>query len=505
MLIKISLIAALGLLPLLFIGSKIPIVKRLALPLFIISVATHLGLSFINPEPMSLKFLGLFKSLAALSVVSIVFNALKANKIVQIGLYVALLVGLKFYFSGSAFTNSNADINVDDEYELLVRLKEGKNTTDLKEQVDRYGLNLTRAFTPLKSEETRLDDYYVVGIPDKNESELQEIFNSLNKDIDTDWIEYNEVVKLAPLVEEKVQRVSAPKIKLNDPLLKEQWGLSKTNVSSYYNWLTQNNIKPQKKARIAILDTGVDSKHEDLSDNYISIRRTHDNDPKGHGTLCAGVAAAVSNNGIGIASLVPNSDFVEVTSVKVLNSFGMGTQHKIIKGILEAADNQSDVISMSLGGPSSDSRQKAYNDAVAYANKQGAIVIVAAGNSNKNAAFFTPANVQGVIAVSALDENLNRASFSNTVEDIAMAVAAPGVNIHSTYPDNKYGSFSGTSFAAPYVSGLVGVMVSVKPGITTEEVYEVLSESGIVVEASAKTGNVISPKEALNRLVGETN
>jgi thermitase len=507
MLVKFSLILALAVLPVLFIAPKSSFTKRAVLPIFVLAVIAHLGLSFLDPNPMNLKFLGLFKSFAALGVVSLVFTFIKSNKIVQIALYIALLAGLKFYADDNTIASKSSALNfeIDDEFELLVRVKEGKTLADLKEQMIEFDLTIEKAFYPAHKDITRLDDYYIVGIPDKNENKINAIFTSLENDYDSEWVEYNEVVSLSPLVETKPLKLKPIKTGLNDPLLSEQWGLTKTNVGEYYNWIRDSKIIPLEKARIAILDTGVDANHEDVRTNYVSTRKVHDNDPKGHGTLCAGVAAAASNNSIGIASLVPNNDFVEVTSIKVLNSFGMGTQHKIIKGILEAADTNCDIISMSLGGPSSDSRQKAYNDAVAYANNKGAIVIVAAGNSNKNAASFTPANVKGVITVSALDENLNRASFSNTVEDIEMAVAAPGVNIHSTYPGNKYGSFSGTSFAAPYVAGLVAVMKSIKPNLNTTEAYEILNSSGIIVSSGNKTGNIVSPKDALNHLVGGMN
>ncbi|MFQ5448355.1 MAG: S8 family serine peptidase, partial [Saprospiraceae bacterium] len=259
--------------------------------------------------------------------------------------------------------------------------------------------------------------------------------------------------------------------------------------------------KPVKKTRLAILDTGVDASHEDLADNFVSTRKKYDYDKSGHGTHCAGIAAAVSNNNKGIASFSRNNAFVEVTSIKVLSDAGYGSQKMIIDGILEAADNGADVISLSLGGPSSDSKQRAYKKAVDYANRKGAIVLVAAGNSKTNARRYAPANTPGVIAVSAVDTLLRRASFSNFVQDLGMAVAAPGVKIYSTFPGNQYKTLNGTSMAAPYVSGLVSLMKSLRPGLTTRQVFNILNKTGMETKGKKETGRLIQPAVAVRELL----
>ena len=272
-------------------------------------------------------------------------------------------------------------------------------------------------------------------------------------------------------------------------------------IDKLYRFLSENNIQPKKQATIAILDTGVDAQHEDLKDNYHSTRDLYDRDVRGHGTHCAGIAAAVTNNGKGVASFSPNGDFVNITSIKVLMDSGMGTQQTIINGMIEAADNGAAVISMSLGGRSRSSAQKAYQKAVNYAAKKGAIVIAAAGNSNTNATLFCPANSAGIISVSAVDTLLNRASFSNYVSDLKMGVAAPGVSIYSTYPNDDYKVFNGTSMATPYVAGLVGLMKSIQPDLTTKEVYKILNETGKETKNTSETGKLIFPVEAVKRLL----
>ena len=254
------------------------------------------------------------------------------------------------------------------------------------------------------------------------------------------------------------------------------------------------------EALIAILDTGVDAKHEDLRTNYTSTKKKYDTDPQGHGTHCAGIAAAVSNNGIGIASAAPTPDFVEVTSIKVLSSFGIGTQRGIVNGILEAADLGADVISMSLGGRATPTKQRAYAEAIRYANERGAIVVVAAGNDGGPARQIAPANAEGVITVTALDNLSRKAVFSNTIEGIDMPIAAPGVDILSTWPGNEYKIASGTSMATPYVSGIVGLLKSIRPELTTAEVHRILLESGESLEEVRATGRLVDPVRALEIL-----
>jgi thermitase len=169
--------------------------------------------------------------------------------------------------------------------------------------------------------------------------------------------------------------------------------------------------------------------------------------------------------------------------------------------MIMAVDQGADVLSLSLGGESTHRKQKAYEDAVKYASDHGAIVVVAAGNSNSNAKKASPANVEGVITVSAIDQDSRKATFSNTVEDIDMALAAPGVGIYSTLPGNKYGALNGTSMATPYVSGLIGLLKSFNPELSTREVYRILKETGLETKDGQKTGPLIQPLKALEKVV----
>jgi len=391
------------------------------------------------------------------------------------------------------------------DYELLVELKPGVRLEDFQKLLRGLGISdFEPAFFMRDEALTDLDDFFAVNIPEKLENQVDRILSDLEKSPLVDYVEGNENIMIEPMRPVPLPRINR-KFGINDPDLEKLWGFEAMEVDQLYNLLKTNKIKPKKKARIAILDTGVDAAHEDLAARYRSVNAAYDVDVVGHGTHCAGIAAAVTNNGIGVASFAPTNDFVEVSSIKVLNDFGGGTQRTVINGILEAADLGVDVISMSLGGRSNSSRLKAYKQAIRYANKKGAIVVVAAGNSNANARGFSPANTPGVITVSAVDTLLKKAGFSNYISDLDMGIAAPGVAIYSTTPTHsrvgKYAAFNGTSMATPYVAGLIGLMRSLRPDLTTAEAYDLLRSTGRKTGDTAKTGRLIMPAAAIRKLL----
>ena len=180
-----------------------------------------------------------------------------------------------------------------------------------------------------------------------------------------------------------------------------------------------------------------------------------------------------------------------MTSIQVFPKTGNTTQRKIIQGMIIAAESGADVISMSLGGPSSDQAQRAYSEALKYVHQVGAVVVVAAGNEKMDAQNRVPASVKGVITVSAVDEDLKLAVFSNDVSKIEMGIAAPGVNIFSSVPGSKYDFMSGTSMATPYVAGLAGLMKSLNPELNTEQIYRLLHQNSKATKQ--RVGDLFSP------------
>lgn len=246
----------------------------------------------------------------------------------------------------------------------------------------------------------------------------------------------------------------------NDTLLSQQWGMFKiqaANASSASAWDVTTGSPGVK---IAILDTGIDQNHPDISNKIVANQNfttsSTVDDFFGHGTHTAGIAAAVTNNSNGVAGVGYNSSLM---NVKVLDDTGSGYYSWVANGITWATDNGAKVISMSLGGSSG---SQVLQDAVNYAVANGVVVVAAAGN-NGNSARSYPAYYSGAIAVAATDSNDNRASWSSYGSWVD--VAAPGVDIYSTLPTHSnqmggvnYGSLSGTSMATPHVAGLAALV-----------------------------------------------
>lgn len=453
---------------------------------------------------LSFKLLILCRDLIVLGLVSRFFSFFKENKMFFFIMLAVLFGTYQFKYKSylaQTFVVEN-DIPLDTNWELLVEIKNGHEITELESIIQKYGLTYEPAFEMADPEITDLDNYYAVNVPTDKEKDLQEIEKVLDESDLTVWVEQNELFTVNP-DPFPLKTIPSPSLKygINDPYIDQLWNFEALEMDKLYQLLNDKKVTPKKKASIMILDTGIDAKHEDIRNNYKTVNITHDTDPNGHGTHCAGIAAAVSNNGVGIASFSTDNQFVEVSAVKVLGPGGNGSQRGVVNGILAAADNKADVISLSLGSRSNYQKQKTFKIAVEYTKKAGSIVVVAAGNSNMDAKDYAPANTPGVIAVSAIDTLLQRASFSNYVNNIEMGIAAPGVKIMSTIPGNKYAAFNGTSMATPHVAGLIGLMKSLKPTLTTKEAYQILNRTGKNTKDVNATGRLINPANAVEQIL----
>ncbi|MCW5940100.1 MAG: peptidase S8 [Fimbriimonadaceae bacterium] len=236
----------------------------------------------------------------------------------------------------------------------------------------------------------------------------------------------------------------------NDPRYPNQYALPK--ISAPTGWTVTTG---SSSVVIAIVDTGIDKNHTDLNSKFVAGYDfvNNDSDPdddNGHGTHCAGIAAAVTNNANGVAGVDWNA---RLMGVKVLNASGSGSFSAISNGITWAADNGAKVISLSLGASSGSSTLES---AVNYAWNRNVVVVAAAGNSNTSSPSY-PAFYTNCIAVGSTDQNDARSSFSNFGASW-VDVAAPGTSILSTYDGNTYATLSGTSMACPAVAGLAGLL-----------------------------------------------
>ena len=389
--------------------------------------------------------------------------------------------------------------NVDPTGEIILRL-DANSERDISQLESKYNIHLDPTFTPEKSNTTELDDYYTIDISEDKESESKSIFIALEQEPSVREIIWNTLYESTLTTGEATPQRKGRYL-TSDPMRNRQWNLDAIKYDEMLTYIAQNNIQPKKSARLFILDSGIDSAHEEMNGVYRSLESSYDIDVKGHGTHCAGIAAAENNNGKGISSIIPSSDWATVTSISVLGDNGFGSRKTILEGMITAVDQGADVISMSLGGLSLFGSRGLYDEAVDYANANGAIVVVAAGNSNSNADSYSPANSSGSITVSAIDENLNKASFSNTVQNIEKAVAAPGTNILSAFPGDQYENYNGTSMATPHVAGLIAVLRAVQPRLTVDQAYVILRDTGMPTGDTRLTGKLIYPKEALRRAV----
>lgn len=226
---------------------------------------------------------------------------------------------------------------------------------------------------------------------------------------------------------------------------------------------------------IAVLDTGVDLSHPDLSSKltagYDFVQKDAiPQDEHGHGTHVAGIAAAATNNGAGVAGV---SWGAEIMPLRVLDAYGNGSYANAAEAIRYAADHGARVINMSIGGSS---YSEVLEDAVNYAAEMGVILVAATGNSGSSTVLY-PARFGPVVAVGATDAANVRASFSNSGSSID--VMAPGVSIFSTYPGGQYRFNTGTSMATPMVAGFAALLASL-PGMNTSmEIITVMKATAL--------------------------
>ena len=218
----------------------------------------------------------------------------------------------------------------------------------------------------------------------------------------------------------------------NDSSYGDQWSLPKIGWDNVFGEVGVNGT-----ARVAILDTGIDGSHPDLDGNVVAGTSILDgsnglSDPNGHGTAMAGIVAAETGNGAGIAGV--GFAGVQVMPVTVLDSDGTGQDSDIIEGVVYAADNGADVILMAFSNPG---YSELLQEAIDYAWDEGAVLVAATGNDGSSAVTF-PAGDRGVIGVSNTDQNDALNGSSNHGQ--AVFLGAPGTNIATTSAGGGYTS-----------------------------------------------------------------
>lgn len=259
----------------------------------------------------------------------------------------------------------------------------------------------------------------------------------------------------------------------NDPHFADnQWNMDLINTPVAWD-ISQGT----DEVVIAIIDTGIDLGHPDLADKIVAgiDLVNHDDvaqDDHAHGTHVAGIAAAIGNNGQGVAGVDWNS---RLMPIKILNAAGGGYMSDLAQGIIWATDHGADVINMSVA---SLSNSQTVREAIEYAHIHGVALVAASGNAYQMG-YLTiyPAAFDHVIAVGAIGANSEHSSYSSAGSFVD--VAAPGGHsnvgptIYSTFWQNgehTYNFAEGTSMAAPHVTGLAALLKAVNPDLTPDEI-----------------------------------
>ncbi|TDP71558.1 MHFG family PEP-CTERM protein [Roseateles toxinivorans] len=268
----------------------------------------------------------------------------------------------------------------------------------------------------------------------------------------------------------ELDRRIAPALVTNDPYLGSQWHLSKIGAAAAWDGSQGNGTT------IAVLDTGVDGTHPDLTARMVAGWNFYDNnadasDPVGHGTAVAGAAAASSNNAVGVAGV---AGLARIMPVRISDPSGYAYWSTVAQGLTWAADQGAKVANISFNGVAS---SLAVQNAAQYMKNKGGLVVVAAGNNGIDEN-LTPTST--MIVVSATGQNDLRTSWSSYGGFVTLA--APGQDIWTTTKGGGYQAWWGTSLASPVVAGVVAQMLSAKPTLSN------LQQEGLLYASATDLG-----------------
>ena len=406
---------------------------------------------------------------------------------------------IKFSSDVTIDINNNNFSNIQSLNQLLKTL----NITDIQPIIPKGETYIVNEIDGYQKIQKKADNSFIIKI--NNQTQLIPLINILLQNSHIEYAEPNFIYYTN----------SNP----DDTYFSLQWGLSNINVPNAWN-ITEGN----ENITIAIIDTGVDWNHEDLANkiwinteeipndgidndnnSYIddvigwdTVTETNchpdeecdgypDNDPNdihGHGTHCAGIAAAETNNNLGIAGTCPECKIMAIRagykSPEYFNNVTNTTEYDgllnsddIIDAINYALTNNANIISMSFGAYNSLIYQDIANDLI----NANIIGVAAAGNENTNGILY-PAGYDYIISVAAHNEINIATNFTNYGPSVNISL--PGYNIASTYPDYTppYAYMSGTSMATPMLAGAIGLMLDIQPNFTSGEIMHILNLTG---------------------------
>ena len=292
------------------------------------------------------------------------------------------------------------------------------------------------------SEEIEFEFTHIPGVVASfEELELEELRNDRN----IAYVEENSLFMIAGALQKGVTHGAST----------IPWNLHAVNATQAWN-----NGFTGKKIKVAVIDSGI-APHEKLSvaGGVSTIEGVSSwIDDNGHGTHVAGTIAAKHQGG-GVSGVAPD---VELYAIKALDRDGVGSLRNILAAIDWSIANKMDIINLSLG---TDTYSQALEHILNVAYQQGILIVGASGNTGNHSGTGNtvnyPAKFESVIAVAAVDSNMNRAPFSSTGHEVEFS--APGISILSTHLNNGYQTGDGTSFAAPHITGLLAVLKERNP------------------------------------------
>jgi len=362
--------------------------------------------------------------------------------------------------------------------QFRVKFKDEVTLQQIKEFNQQHGVRIVKQYS-------RAGKIFLLELPWGSSVDILELVNLYYESLLTEYA--------VPNFELKIKEYKVP----NDDYYSNQWALPRINVPSAWDITTGNN-----DIVIAIIDKGVDFSQKDLDDKLIpgiDVTNQGDNSPQpydwdAHGTACAGIAGAETDNNQGIAGVAWNCKIMPIQIAYEPYEgadYWITTSDWIVSGIDWAVNNGADVLSNSWGGgpPDDDVHNALINAVTNGRNGKGCIVAFSSGNyyADASSSVRYPAKYPEVIAVGATNENDERCSISNTgywgsCYGPELDVTAPGIHIFVTdingeggYSINDYyGDFGGTSAACPHVAGLAALILSNNPNLTWQQVKKTI-------------------------------
>ncbi|MBI1816396.1 MAG: S8 family serine peptidase [Deltaproteobacteria bacterium] len=343
---------------------------------------------------------------------------------------------LALFCGGAAHAQSSA--------RLLVQTKAGVSATELHALFGAHGLSRVQRIR-------RIRLHVLAAAP----ARLAEIEAVLHADPRIAFVERD--------------RAIAPAMRPTDPVFSQQYHLARIDCLAAWDITIGSATAP-----IAILDSGVDATHPDLVGKLVLGFNLYDHssdthDVSGHGTMVAGIAAAASNNGIGVSGVAWANP---IMPIRVTDEDGLAYLSTIASGLVWAADHGARVANLSFAVFGAQS----INVAAQYFAAKGGVTFAAAGNDG-----FTHDDAANpwVISVAATDQSDRIATFSSSGAYVDLA--APGVMIATTAMGGGYATVSGTSFASPVAAGVAALVRSVNPSLTSTQVTDLLKANAVDV------------------------